>query len=153
MMKKIPNIKETKQELKKLISKQNDFNRRQKLKVLYLVANGKAKTRINIAEELEVNRDTVGRWLNTYEQGGIEQLMIIKKAGRKKGQRVLPQDVYTSLQDKLNDKSGFKDYQEIINWIKEKHDLEVKYKSIHRIVYYELGAKPKVPRPSNIKKA
>jgi len=39
-----------------------------------------ARTRRQVARLLGVNRDTVGRWLAAYAQGGIPQMLTIAKA-------------------------------------------------------------------------
>ena len=47
---------------------------------------------------------------------------------------------------------GFGSYIELQAWLKETHDVSVGYKTLHRIVRYQLQAKPKIPRRSHEKK-
>ena len=152
MRKKIPNISQSVAEFELLVRKQKDLAKRQRLKALLLLKSNQANTRIQVADKLEVHRHAVGRWLTAYEQGGIEKLLEINKNGRKPGQRTLPKNVYDSLKAKLKSSEGFGSYYEIQDWLKRKHKVKIKYKTLHGIVYYEMKAKPKVPRPVNIKK-
>ena len=152
MRKNIPKISESPSQLKELIKKQRDFNRRNRLKALYLLKTEQAKNRREAANKLEVAKETVGRWIDDYEQGGVKQMLYIKKSGRKPGQRTIPEDVCDSLKNKLRNTKGFGTYGEIQEWLKRKHKVKIKYPTLHRIVYYEFKAKPKVPRPVNIKK-
>jgi transposase len=152
MMKKIPNISQSVAELESLVRNQKDLARRQRLKALLLLKSNKVNTRSEVADKLEVHRHAVARWLNAYEQGGIKQLITIHKNGRKSGQRTIPKNAYDALKAKLESKEGFGTYYEIQDWLKKKHKVDIKYPTLHTIVYYELKAKPKVARPCNIKK-
>lgn len=153
MRKKIPLITESEQELKELINKYNhDLKRRSRLKMLQLFKAGTIKTILKAVEKVGCNRQTIGRWLLAYEQGGIKQMLEIKTVGRKKGQRTLSAKVFEALQAKLNDSQGFDGYKEIQDWLKTECQTDVKYKTLHGIVFYRLKAKPKVPRPVNLKK-
>jgi hypothetical protein len=42
---------------------------------------------------------------------------------------------------------GFKSYGEIQEWITQKCQVVVSYKTVHKIVRYKFNAKLKVPRP------
>ena len=57
-----------------------------------------------------------------------------------------------ALKDRLAEPEGFGSYKEIQQWLAEEQGLELCYSTVHGIVRYELGAKPKAPRPSHPKK-
>ena len=63
---------------------------------------------------------------------------------------VLPEAVQAALEERLQAPEGFASSGAIQKWLQEGYGLEVKYKTIHRIVRYQLRGKLKVPRPSSI---
>ena len=56
------------------------------------------------------------------------------------------------LKERLAEPGGFGSYTEIQQWLAEEQGIELPYSTVHGIVRYELGAKPKAPRPSHPKK-
>ncbi|MCS4201700.1 hypothetical protein GGP93_003156 [Salinibacter ruber] len=61
------------------------------------------------------------------------------------GQQSIPSDVMEALKERLSEPEGFGSYIEIQQWLADKHGLELCYSTVHGIVRYELGAKPKSP--------
>lgn len=120
--------------------------------MLVLLKSGKAKTRKEVAEHLAVHRNTIRLWLALYESGGINSLLDIKPKGPSPGQYSLPMEVVEELNKCLEKPKGFGSYGQIQVWIQKTYGLYVKYKTLYRIVRYELKAKPKVARKSHIKK-
>ena len=51
------------------------------------------------------------------------------------------------LVEKLREPQGFSSYGEIVEWLKQECNTEVKYKTVYRVVRYQLKAKLKIPRP------
>jgi hypothetical protein len=49
------------------------------------------------------------------------------------------------LKKRLSEPEGFGSYKEIQRWLAEEHELELPYSTVHRIVRYDLEAKPKTP--------
>ena len=90
--------------------------------------------------------------MKRYEHGGLNALLTIEEPGAKPGQKTLPQEVMDSLKERLKEESGFRSYSEIQVWLFQTHRLEVNYKTIYRIVRYDMKAKLKVPRKSHKKK-
>jgi transposase len=109
--------------------------------------------RLEVAEHLAVHRNTIGRWLGLYQEGGLEGLLAIKPRGFAPGQRTVPEPVCQALQARLDEPSGFSGYDAIQRWLLAEFGLEVPYKSVYNLVRYRLGAKLKVPRPEHPKKA
>jgi transposase len=120
--------------------------------MLVLIKEGKCNTRKGVAKRLGVHRNTIRDWLSKYESGGLDALVEIKSPGAPSGQRSLPERILSSLLECLASSSGFGSYVELQRWLKETHNLSIKYKTLHRIVRYELKAKLKVPRRSHEKK-
>ncbi len=71
LYKALPEIRETEKELKELLNKGKDYRIKQRLQALYLLRTSQAKTRLEVSRILGVNRDTVGRWLCSYDKGGV----------------------------------------------------------------------------------
>lgn len=149
MNKKIPDIRESVNELEKMLHQTRDADKKLRLNMLLLIKSQESKTRIAVAKRLGVGRNTTGRWLSQYEQGGIETLLEKQSPGCPKGQRTLPKEVYNSLKEKLKESSGFASYIDVRSWVKQEHGIEVPYSTLHKIVRRELQAKLKVPRKSH----
>ncbi len=55
------------------------------------------------------------------------------------------------LKERLSQPQGFKSYGEIQNWLNQELGVVLAYKSVHKIVRYQLQAKLKTPRPQSPK--
>lgn len=152
MRKPIPIIKEEAQELREKLHKEKDPRRKIRVHMLVLLKSGKAKTRKEAAEYLAVHRNTIRLWIALYEGGGIKSLLDIKSTGPKPGQHSLSTEMIKGLRNQLGNPTGFGSYAQIQAWLKKEYGLEIRYKTLYRIVRYELKAKPKVPRKSHVKK-
>lgn len=151
MNKKLPNIKEDLQELEKMLHQTKDSDKKLRLNMLFLLKSQECKTRIAVAKSIGVSRNTIGRWLSQYEQGGISQLLKKQSPGRPKGQRTLPEEVFESLREKLKDPKGFASYIDVQSWIHKEHGIHVLYWTLYKIIRSEFQGKPKVPRKSHKK--
>jgi hypothetical protein len=64
--------------------------------------------------------------------------------------------VSPAIQEALRQRSahptGFASYKTIWQWLRHDYGLSIAYKTVHRLVRYQVGAKLKVPRKSHIKK-
>jgi transposase len=76
----IPPIHETPAELQRLLKAERDAQKPPRLQALSLLQTQQARTRRQVAHLLGVHRETVGRWLAAYAQGGIPQMVMIAKA-------------------------------------------------------------------------
>ena len=150
MRKAIPVITETVDDLKQRLHQERNVHRQQRLQMLYLRASGQAHERQELAALLGVHRNTIARWLNSYAAGGLSSLLDIYIA---KGKPLsLSPDVLASLEQALHQNAGFASYHALRHWLRDKHQLDVKYKTLYTIVRKRFKAKLKVPRPSHIKK-
>jgi transposase len=148
----LPEVSESTQRLERLVRKEKDARIQRRFQMLLLLKTGEAESRSAAARELGVHRHTVSDWLDLYEEGGIEKIQKIEDPGLEPRQESIPPDVMAPLKDRLDDPEGFGSYKEIQQWLAEKHGVEVPYSTLHGIVRYKLGAKPKTPRPSHPKK-
>jgi transposase len=73
--KKIPEIKKSVNELEKTLHQTRDADKKLRLNMLLLLRSQESETRIAVAKSLGVSRNTIGRWLSQYEQGGMEALL------------------------------------------------------------------------------
>ena len=148
----MPTIKESLDELYPRLHKERRAAVKRRIHMLVLIKEGKHSTRKAVAKHISVHRNTIGDWLSKYESGGFTALLEIKSPGAPSGQRSLPENVLAALSERLKDTSGFGSYVELQTWLKETHDVSIEYKTLHRIVRYQLQAKPKIPRRSHEKK-
>lgn len=151
MNKALPVIHESAEELKRLLVRERQPAKHQRLHALYLLASGQARFRGEVAHQLGVDRNTVARWLEQYAQGGLAALLqIYVPAGKRKP---LTADQLAQLQQQLATPQGFGSYDEARQWIAATFDVTLTYNATHKLLRYKLGAKLKVARPSHIKKS
>ncbi len=116
MNKKIPDIKEDIDELENMLHKTKKAELKIRINMLVILKKQLLKTRSAVAKHLGFHRNAIGHWLSCYEHCGINAMLEIKSPGIPKGQRTLPQEVITSLQEKLKDNKGFSSYIQIQSW-------------------------------------
>lgn len=144
------NIKETPQELKQLLHQQKDGRLRERIQVLYLLTTQPAETALRSAELIGRAYTTVKRWLRSYRQGGINELLKIKSGGDRRCS--LPPEVLKTLEERLQQPEGFESYEDIQIWLQETYGIELCYSTVHGIVHTRLKARPKVVRPQSVKR-
>jgi hypothetical protein len=95
-------------------------------------------------------RQTIGRWMSEYAQGGLTALRnIYIPAGKPP---MLPPSVLADLERHLQRPEGFASYAAMRVWLLETHQITIKPKPLQKVVRRRFGARAKVARPSNIKK-
>ncbi len=119
--------------------------------MLYLLASEQARTRQEAATLLGVSRNTLGRWLALYETGGMAALLTVYVPPGKRPS--LAPEVLVSIEQRLQQPTGFSSYEELRQWVEQTHQVRVKYKTLYTLVRKRFKAKLKVPRPSHTKKA
>jgi transposase len=148
----LPEISEPVEKLERLVRKEKDAQIQRRFHMLLLLKSEEAKSRSAAARHLGVHRNTIADWLGRYEDGGLETLCEIGEPGPDPGQQSIPGDVMQKLKQRLAEPEGFGSYKEIQQWLAEEQGVELCYSTVHGIVRYDLGAKPKSPRPSHPKK-
>ena len=150
MRKDIPLIHEYVDTLKQQFTAERHPVKRQRLHMLYLLASRQAPSRVAVASLLGVSRNTVATWLTTYATAGLDGLLqVYIPTG--KVPALAPEQV-AILRAKLAEPTGFASYPAIQAWINTTFGTTMTLNAVHKLVRYKLGAKPKVPRPTNPKK-
>ncbi len=150
MRKKNYVILEIAEELFDMIKNEKRGRFRDRLRLLWFLKTGEAETMTRTAELCGVSRLTAAEWFRRYGIGGIAELLCLKTVpGR---QLAVSAEVAEDLKKRLSEPEGFGSYDEIRIWLMENYDLDIPYKTVHKTVRYYLGAKPKMPRPSHIRK-
>ncbi len=138
-------IAESEAELKKRLQHAREAIHQEKLQMLWWVKSGQVTQQQEIAQRLGRDTSTITRWLQKYRRSGLTGLLQLNKAPG--AERKLSDEVLADLEQQLNTPEGFSSYGEIVEWLKLKHGLSVKYATVYQWVRYRLGAKLKVPRP------
>lgn len=151
MPKSLPPIHESSEELLHLLNTIPERESRNRVHGLFLAKMGYCRTRKDIAATLQVGKKAVERWFKQYGQDGLQPLITSHRRNCGKKPRITG-EVLCQLKEQLDKPEGFKGYQSICEWLKDRFGLDVPYKTVHKTVYYTLKAKPKVPRKSHVKK-
>lgn len=145
----MPPITETVADLKQRMQQERDARKKARLQLLYLLASGQAQERQEAATLLGVHRNTIGRWLAAYASGGLAALLTLTVPPGKPLSLDAP--VLASLEQALRQPSGFASYAALQQWLRETHQVDIKYKTLYTIVRTRFKTKLKVPRPSHKK--
>jgi transposase len=92
-------IQETLEELEHRLERAITAVSKEKLLLLYWIATKKITTREELARMLKRDESTIYRWLKIYFQGGITELLTVKKAPGKTPH--IPREVREKLIKKL----------------------------------------------------
>ncbi len=152
MNKALPPIQESVAELEERFRHEANPKRKERLQLLLFIQDGQARSRKQAARLLGRGRNTIGRWLSDYEQGGLEGLLELYQPSGQTGQRTLPKQVFEALEAKLDAPEGFGGYLHLQGWLLAEYKLSVQYETLRKLVHREFGAKLKVPRPVHEKK-
>jgi transposase len=150
MNKALPKIKETAEELKEMLKTERNSKRQNRLQALYLIATKQAKSRMQVAQLLGKNRNTISDWLGLYENEGLAKFLEIYRPSG--APTKISAAVVEEIKALLGTEKGSRTYKEIHQMVVRKHKIEIHYSNVHHLVRYKLEAKAKVPRPSNPKK-
>ena len=138
-------VKESQEELLKLLRIQTQASKRDRLRALYLHRTGQAKNRREMAAMLGCAESTIYRWFKTYHKQGLQGLLTVKTSpGRP---RKISGQAYQDLQKQLAKRRGFGSYGEIQSWLAQQHQLKTAYSTVHGTVRYRLKGKLKASRP------
>jgi transposase len=149
----LPPIAEDLDALRERLRHTRDGDLHARLHLLVLIKTEAVHSRSEAADRLARHRNTIGRWLAAYQLGGLDALLKQKPLGKPPGQRTLPEPVFEALRQRLATAEGFASYIEVEGWLREAFGLAVPYKTVHKLVRYDLNAKLKRPRPEHPKKA
>ena len=146
----LPEIAESASELKAMMNREKEPVKRKRLQVLYVVASGAVASRQEAALVVGVGRNAVGKWLRAYEEEGLEGCLRVQKAPGRVGSLSAEQE--GQLVEALKQPSGFASYERVRAWLEEHFGVKMSYAAVFKLVHVKLGASPKVPRKSHLKK-
>lgn len=138
-------ISESAEYLSKSLSKARISAEKERLLVLWWIKTGQVTQHQELSQRLGRDGSTITRWLQKYRQGGLRKLLEVKTSPGATPKMTL--EMRSRLEEKLESPQGFASYGEIVEWLKQEFHLEVKYKTVYRLVHYQLQAKLKIPRP------
>ncbi|MDZ7970039.1 MAG: helix-turn-helix domain-containing protein [Nostoc sp. DedSLP03] len=138
-------ISESAEYLSKSLSKVRTSAEKERLLVLWWIKTGEVTQHQQLSQRLGRDSSTVTRWLQKYRQGGLEKLLEVKTAPGATPK--ITTEMRSRLEEKLKCPEGFGSYQQIVEWLKQEWNVEIKYKTVYRLVRYQLQAKLKIPRP------
>ena len=118
---------------------------KERLQMLWWIKTEQVTQHQELSRRLGRDGSTVTRWLQRYRQGGLSSLLQVKTASG--ATPVIQGEMLSSLVSKLESPQGFSSYGQIVEWIEQEWNVQVKYKTVYSLVRYKLGAKLKVPRP------
>ncbi len=131
MRKAVPPIHESADHLKQLLKHERHPAKQQRLHALYVLASGQARYRQEVATLLGVDRNTVGRWLAQYAQGGLSALLAVYvPAG--KAPALTPEQL-AHLQQALEQPEGFASYGAVRQWIATTLGVALSYNAVHKL--------------------
>lgn len=138
-------ISESAEYLSKSLKKARTAFEKERLQMLWWIKTGQATQHQELSRMLGRDGSTVTRWLQKYRQGGLGKLLEVKASPGATPK--IQGEMRSRLEEKLKCPEGFSTYGEIVEWLKQEFDLEVKYQTVYRLVRYQLQAKLKIPRP------
>jgi transposase len=136
-------IKESKATLQEMLKQEKSLRNQQRLQVLYLM-QAEQMPIFYIALSIGKHRGSLHRWLEQYQEGGIEAMLKVKpKTGRP---RKIPEWAVKSLEKQLETPEGFKSYTQVQKWLEITLGIGAAYRTVHELTRYRLKAKLKVAR-------
>jgi transposase len=143
-------VKESLDELVQQLQQVETPTDKERLQVLYWLKQEKPPSIGAIAQAIGKHRNTVGRWLLQYREGGVNAMLERKTCSG--GVRKIPQWAEAALAKRLKDpEHGFASYGAIQQWLAEELGIEAQYHAVYQMTRYRLKAKLKAARPQNIK--
>ena len=144
-------IKESLSTLK--LQRKREKSQKKKLRLLSLILTKEERfvRRVDLAQYLGVNIDTLNKWTTKYKEEGLEGLLIIKGGGKRR--ETVPASIHKEIEDKLNDFTApLQGYNDAVLWIQQEFGYEIKYHTVRSFMIRNFGSKLKTPRKSHYKK-
>lgn len=110
----------TAEQLKKFCKDSKDEAQKTRLRAIINIKKGKSRS--EVIELFDINRDTVTNWVNTYNEKGVEGLKT-NLGGRKEGNPKWDKDIFEKLGKEIDAKKGYWSVPKMQRWIlKEKKE-------------------------------
>lgn len=141
-------IAESAEYLEKSLKQARSGSQKERLQMLWWLKSGQVREHQELSHRLGRAPATITRWLSAYRQGGLSQLLATKTAPG--ATRKIQGEALEKLKARLKSEEGFSSYGELVQWLSQECQLEVKYNTVNRFVREKLKAKLKVPRPVSV---
>lgn len=145
-------VKETPQQLKQLLKQQSKESLRNRLIMVQQIKKSKVSlSKIELAEQVGVNHNSIQKWRRLYESGGMSLLLEHKQGGKRR--EVINTTAHAAIEKKLKSPvDAFVSFEELRRWV-DKHFIPgIKYVTLNAYVKKHFGAKLKAARKSHIQK-
>jgi len=144
-------ITEELSELEKKYRSSTTALKRDRLKMLILLKKGKIMYRKELSQKLARRQNTIGDWIQLYNNKGLSGLLAIKSGGN--NTRSISTKVKDFIQEKVTDSSStITSYIELQALIKEHCKEDLAYGALYTHCRRKLKTKLKVSRKSHYKK-
>jgi len=144
-------IEESLSTLKTLRKKEKNQKKKLRLLSLILTKENRFSRRVDLAEYLGVNIDTLNTWTKKYKEHGLTGLLSINSGGKRR--ESIPQSIHKEIECKLNDSNHpLQGYTDAVSWVKQEFGYEIKYHTLRAFMIRNFGSKLKIPRKSHYKK-
>lgn len=141
-------ITESVEYLEKSMKRAQRASQKERLQALWWVKSGQVTEHQELSRRLGRNPSTISRWLQRYRNGGLQAMLEVKTAPGAKPK--IQGAVRRALEARLESAEGFGSYGEIVDWLNQTFELELKYGTVYRFVREELNGDLKVPRPVSV---
>lgn len=142
-------IKEDCGELKKMMLREKDGRKKERIHILYLFGSGICRSIEDLSGITGRSRGTVSTWIKKYKKGGIG--CLCKRNGSPGRKRIITDDIINMLKEKLGNPEGFGSYDEIQKQVESRYGRKISKKTLYHTCHYKLQSVSKVPRPYNPK--
>lgn len=147
-------VKESIQELRTLQRKYGELIKK-RLQVLIEIKKHQSSGGISkraLSEITGINHNSIVTWRKQYVTDGIESLLVHGRVGGFK-KSVVTKEEHKKIALKLNDpKNGIRGYVELLDWVNEELNKDMKYITLLKYTQRHFGSKIKVARKSHVKK-
>lgn len=141
-------ITETAEYLQKSLKQAKSGVHKERLQMLWWLKTGLVSEHQALSQMLGRSSATITRWLSGYRQGGLSKLLEVKTPPG--AVRKIQGEALEKLQERLKSEEGFGSYGEIVEWLAQECQLDLKYNTVNRFVREKLNANLKVPRPVSV---
>lgn len=143
-------VKESIQDLR-LALKQSSSRIRPRMQMLLEIKKSPIPlTKIELAEKVGVNHNSITSWRTIYRTGGFDLLSKHNQGGKRK--TVIDTKTHKAIEKRITSSTeGFRSYKDLQDWVDVNYIPGIKYITLLKYVQDKFGAKLKSTRKSHIK--
>lgn len=139
------------EELNEIRLRQTKLPYEKRVIALMRILSNLDSTRQDLANYLGVHIRTLERWVNSYNSGGIDELLSVKP--RRQGSDIITPEMHQGLEDQVNNpRKGFLGYWHAKEWIEQTYNVQVNYHTVRHYLMTHFKTKIKSPRKSHVNK-